>query len=95
MAEIQTLIFLYMMSYFYTYIITYKENSLIFQKLILKMYWNRENIVFFLIQNLAIQWKEMLELDFSRNGYFTKVNINKFFSIFNFIYNNFSYDNCS
>ena len=65
------------------------------QKLILKIYWNCENNVFFLIQNLTMQWKEILESDFSTNGYFTKININKFFLIFNFSYNNFSCNNCS
>ena len=68
MAEIKTLMFLYVMSY--TYIISCKENSLIFEKLILKIYWNCENIVFFLIQNLTIQWKEILESDFLTNGYY-------------------------
>ena len=81
MAEIQTLMFLHVMSYFYTYIISCKENSLIFQKPILKMYWNCENIVFFLIQNLTMQWKEILESDFSTNGYFTKISNNSFFHI--------------
>ena len=79
MAEIQTLMFLFVMSYFYAYIISCQENSLIFQKLILKMYWNCENIVFFLIQNLTMKWKEILDSDFSANGYSTKININKFF----------------